>query len=89
MPSSRLRARTNWRPLCHVISRKNTAPPSISGNHPPSRIFSRLAAKNAMSTTRKPRLTSVTSTGFQRQTERITTAASTVVMTIVVVTAIP
>ncbi|MNT14811.1 hypothetical protein D3C72_1498310 [compost metagenome] len=89
MPSSRLRARSSLRPLYQVISMKKAMLPSSSGNQPPSATLSRLAAKNDRSTSRKAAPTTTTSAVFHFHTLRMHTAARILVMTMVVVTAMP
>jgi hypothetical protein len=76
-------------PLNHVISRKNSSAPIPSGSQPPSSTFSKLAPKKPRSTTIRPPMISATSSLFHFHTFTITTQASTVVITIVAVTAIP
>ncbi len=53
------------RPRRQVTMSRKIAAPTITGNHPPSNIFSRLAEKNAMSTKmKKPVLMAATITGM-------------------------
>ncbi len=40
-------------PACQVVITRKTSAPKLSGTHPPSAIFNRLAAKNTTSTKRK------------------------------------
>src|SRR5450830_974454 len=89
IPSSLTRVRSNMRPEYQVISKKKAKPPNSNGNQPPSAILSKLAAKNEKSTIKKALMTSVTNTGCHFHSMRVTTPASIVVMTMVVVTATP
>ncbi len=77
------------RPRFQVVMRTNSPIPAITGKAPPSKIFGTLAAKNRLSTRRKPsRIGSVTSNG-QRHRRSITTENSSVVISMVPVTATP
>ncbi len=89
IPSAAVRSLTIMRPLYQVISRKNSNAPMPSGSQPPSSTFSRLAPKKPRSTVMNTPMISATSSLFQFHTFTITTQASTVVITMVAVTAIP
>src|SRR5262245_5988021 len=77
------------RPLFHVVIRMNTAAATTSGNQPPLGILSRLADQKDTSTARKKPHTRSADAMPHFHRSRATTNRSTVVTTIVVVTATP
>src|SRR6202030_2468643 len=83
------RASTNRRPARQVVMIVNTTIPITSGNQPPLGILSAFEPNNARSTVMIGTRTTAIVGHCQRQTPRMTVAASTVVMLIVPVTANP
>src|SRR5262245_46784625 len=79
----------SWRPWRHVDITMNTTSPIANGNQPPLGIFSALEENSARSTS--PSGTKAAATPHHRhpQTRCATARASTVVITIVPVTAKP
>ncbi|MCY1450767.1 hypothetical protein D9M71_675970 [compost metagenome] len=67
----------------------NRTVPAITGNTPPCSTFGRLAAKNRLSTSRKLSISGTATSGDQRHSSSITTLSSTVVQSMVPVTATP
>ena len=84
-----MRSLNNFLPVYQVINNKKQKAPNNNGNQPPSAILRAFAAKNAKSTVMNMLIMIVTNTEFHFHTLRMTTAAKNVVMTMVVVTAIP
>ena len=77
------------RPRFQVDISTNTPRPNASGNQPPSTIFTTFALKKPTSTSRNAPNSATHAGRLQRQIRRATTNASTVVIAIVPVTAIP
>ena len=77
------------RPRFQVVSTAKTARPKASGNQPPAKILSELAEKNARSISTKGRTQQSASAGFHPHWSRATTKTSTLVMSMVPVTAMP
>jgi hypothetical protein len=84
-----IRFASKTRPLFQVVITMKTAAAIASGNQPPRGILSRLADQNETSTARKNPVTSRAAGRPHRHLSRATTKNSTVVTTIVVVTATP
>ena len=82
-------AKSNSRPSFHVDIRTKTPRPKASGNQPPSTIFTMFALKKPRSTSRNAPNSATHRTKFQCHILRATTKASTVVIAIVPVTAMP
>ncbi len=87
--SLRICATTRERPLRQVDISRNSAAPSTSGNQPPSGILIALAARNALSMTRKVAPTPITTHLFQCHIMRATISARMVSISMVPVTAMP
>ena len=89
MASDSSRWPSNSRPRFQVVSRMNTTRPKASGNQPPSGIFTILAKKKPKSITRKGIAPTKARSGLHFQSRTATATASTLVISIVPVTAIP
>ena len=77
------------RPRFHVVSSVNTAPPTSSGNHPPSGILSELDARNVRSIRRSGSVIAIDSHTGQSHSLRMTTKIRIESISIAVVTAMP
>ncbi|MNP41809.1 hypothetical protein D3C76_1355330 [compost metagenome] len=83
------RSISNCRPRFQVVIRTNSAAPASTGKAPPCSTLGRLAAKNSESTSRKLSISGTATSGDQRHSRSITTLISTVVQSMVPVTATP
>jgi hypothetical protein len=95
MKSSRSTARSvsRWarmrRPDFQVVMPVKIAPAITSGSHPPCAIFSRFAPRNARSMNKNVPATAIAPAAGQPHRLCATTPSSTVVIAIVMVTAMP
>ncbi|MNZ95001.1 hypothetical protein D3C78_1141250 [compost metagenome] len=76
-------------PRFQVVIRVNRAMPASTGKAPPSKIFGTLAAKNRLSTNRKPSRMGIASQRGNFHSNSITVDTSRVSISMVVVTATP
>ena len=89
MEAGRSLFQTSSRPCFQVAMRRKIAVPITSGNQPPLNTFSKFAAKKAASTTRNTLHASIARPALQPHTRREAKKNSTVVESIVRVTAMP
>ncbi|MCY1296811.1 hypothetical protein D9M70_462220 [compost metagenome] len=83
------RSTTICLPRFQVVIRVNSRAPAITGKAPPWKIFGTLAAKNRLSTKRKPSSTGMASQRGVFHSSSITTDTSRVLISMVPVTATP